>query len=58
MNALMWSGFIEIRNISTQDTMHLLPMEDQQMIQALSPDTPQKTFTNGIGSWCVVGSLE
>jgi hypothetical protein len=58
MDTLMWSGFIEIRNVSTQDTMHLLLMEDQQMIQALSADTPQKAFTNCIGSWCVVGCLE
>jgi hypothetical protein len=58
MNTLMWSGFIEIRNVSMQDTMQLLLMEDQQVIQALSPHTQEKAFTNGIGSWCVVGGLE
>ena len=26
-------------------------MEDQEMIQAFSPDASQKAFTDGIGSW-------
>jgi hypothetical protein len=50
MNALMWSCLIKILDVSTQDTMQLLVMEDQQVIQALSPNTPQKVFTNSIGS--------
>ncbi len=56
MNALMWSCPIEICDVGTQDTMQLLFTEDQYVIQALSPDTPQKAFTDGIGTrsviWC------
>jgi hypothetical protein len=29
----------------------MLLMEDQHVIQALSSDTSQKAFTDGIGSW-------
>ncbi len=34
--------------------MQLLLMEDQHMIQALSPDTQEKAFTDGMSSWCVI----
>src|SRR5438876_3678520 len=34
--------------------MQLLLTEDQQVIQALSPDTPQKAFTDRIGSRRVI----
>ena len=34
--------------------MELLLTEDQYVIQALSPHTPQKAFTNRIGSWRVI----
>src|SRR5258708_539626 len=34
--------------------LQLLLMEDQHVIQALSPDTQEKAFTDGIGSWCVI----
>jgi len=44
MNALMWSCPIEIRDVGTQDPMQLLFTEDQYVIQALSPNTPQKAL--------------
>jgi hypothetical protein len=53
-DALMWSRPVEILDIGTQDTMELLLTEDQYVIQALSPHTPQKAFTNRIGSWRVI----
>ncbi len=34
--------------------MQLLLTEDQDVIQALSPNTPQKAFTDGIGPWRVI----
>src|SRR5215470_16829772 len=58
MNTLMWSRPVEIRNIGTQHTMQLFLMEDQYMVKALSPNTSQKTFTNRIGPWCVIGRFE
>src|SRR6266516_1822965 len=58
MDPLMWSCLIEIRDVSTQDTMELLLMEDQHVIQALSSDTPQKAFTDRIGWWRVIRCFE
>ena len=58
MNTLMWSRPVEIRNIGTQHTMQLFLMEDQYVVKALSPNTSQKTFTNRIGSWRVIGRFE
>jgi len=46
----MWSFLIEIVDVGMQDTMQLLLMEDKHMIQALSPHTSQKAFTDGIGA--------
>src|SRR5258706_8911969 len=38
--------------------MQLFFMEDQYMIQALSPDTPQKALTDGISARCVIRCFE
>src|SRR5690348_3669103 len=38
--------------------MQLLLMEDQQVVKALSSHTPQKSFTDGIGSWRTIGRCE
>src|SRR5712692_1525769 len=54
----MWSCPIEIRNISTQDTMQLLLTDDQYVIEALSPNTTQETFTDRIGSGRMIGCFE
>ncbi len=58
LDAPMWSCLIEIRDIGLQDTMQLLLTEDQYVIQARSPNTPQKAFTDGIGSWRVIGCFQ
>src|SRR5436305_11179859 len=39
---------IEKHDVGTQDTMQLLLMEDQHVVQASSPDTAQKAFTDRI----------
>jgi hypothetical protein len=54
----MGSCLIEILDVGTQDTMQLFLMEDEQVIQALSPDTPQKAFTDRIGARCMRGGCE
>jgi len=54
----MWSRLIEIFDVGMQDTMELLLMEDQHMIQALSPNTSQTAFTNGIGTRGVIRRFE
>ncbi len=38
--------------------MQLLLMEDQQVVKALSSHTAQKAFTDGIGSWRLMGCFE
>jgi hypothetical protein len=38
--------------------MQLLLMEDQQVVKALSSHTAHKAFTDGIGSWRVIGCFE
>jgi hypothetical protein len=45
---------IEILDIGTQDTMQLLFIEDQYVIQALSSHTQEKAFTDGIGARCMI----
>ena len=47
-------GLIEVLGIGTQDTMQLLLVQDEQVIQTLSPHTSQKALTDGIGSWRVI----
>jgi hypothetical protein len=54
MDPLMWPCPIEKHNVGTQDTMQLLLMKDQHVVQALSPDTAQKAFTDRISSWRMI----
>jgi hypothetical protein len=54
----MRSRSVEIRAVAMQDTMQLLFMKDQDVVQTLSPNIPQKAFTDGIGSWRVIGCFQ
>ena len=38
--------------------MQLLLIEDQHVVKALSSHTQEKAFTDGIGSWRVIGCFE
>src|SRR6266700_2491262 len=38
--------------------MQLLLMENQYVVKALSPDTPQKAFTDRVGSWRMIRCSE
>jgi len=53
-DALMRPGLVEVLDIGTQDTMQLLLLQDEHVIQTLATHAAQKPFTDGIGSWCVV----
>src|SRR5436190_20599182 len=44
----MGAGLVEIENILLEEAMELLLMQDQEVIQAFSSHTPQKTFTDRI----------
>ena len=48
------SGLIEVLDIGTQDTMQLLLLQDEQVIETLATHAAQKAFTDGIGPWCVI----
>ena len=48
------SSLIEVLDIATKDTMQLLLLEDEQVIETLSPHTAQKAFTDGIGARSVI----
>ena len=51
LDALMWSGLIEVHYICVEETVELLLMQDQEVIKAFSPDAAQKALTDGICSW-------
>lgn len=57
-DALMWPGSIEVLDIGVKDTVQLLLLQDEQMIETLSSYTAQKPLTDRIGSWCVVRRFE
>src|SRR5215472_10581976 len=54
----MRSGLIEVLDTGTQDTMQLLLLQDEQVIETLAPHTAQKAFTDGIGPWRVIGRFQ
>jgi hypothetical protein len=53
-DALMRSGSIEVLDIGMQDTMQLLLLEDEKVIETLSTHATKKPFADRIGLWCVV----
>ena len=57
-DSLMWSGLIEVLDIGTQETMQLLLLQDEQVIQTLATHAAKEAFTDGIGPWCVVGRFQ
>ena len=58
MYPLMWSGSIEVRHILIEHPLELLLIENQQVVKAFLPYTPQKAFADGIRSWSMIGRFE
>jgi hypothetical protein len=54
----MRPGLVEVADIRVEYQLKLLLMQDEQVIKTLSTHTPEKAFTDGIGSWCVIRSFE
>ena len=52
-NALMGSSPVEVYHVLIEHALELLLAEDQQVVQAFLSDTPQKAFTDRIGSGSV-----
>ncbi len=46
----MRSSMIEVHHVCLEETIELLLIQDQEMIQAFSPHAPKKAFTDGIRS--------
>ena len=55
---LMRSCLVKVGDIRIEDALELLLMEDEQMVEALTPDTAQEAFTDGIGTWSVIRDCE
>jgi hypothetical protein len=51
-DALMRPGLVEVLDIGTQDTMQLLLLQNEQVIETLVTHAAHKPFTDGIGPWC------
>jgi len=45
---LMGSGLLKVEEIRSEEAMELLLLENEEVIQAFSPHTAQKTFTERI----------
>ena len=44
---------VKVRHIRLEYALELPLLQDQQVVQALLPYTPQKAFADGVGSWRV-----
>ena len=54
LDTLVWSPLIEILRIGMKQTMQLLFIENEEVIEALSPNTPQKAFADRIGAFRMI----
>src|SRR5947209_7664950 len=57
-DSLRRPGLVEVLDIGTQDTMQMILLQDEQVIETLVTHAAQKPFTDGIGPWCVIGGFE
>ena len=44
LDALMWSGLIEVHHVCVEETVELLLTQNQEVIKACSPDAAQKAL--------------
>ena len=54
----MGSCLVEVGHIGIEDTLELLLMQDQQVIEACLPHAPQEALADGIGSGCMIRRFE
>jgi hypothetical protein len=57
-DALMWPGSIKVLNIGMKNAVQLLLLQDEQVIETLSPHTAQEALTDGIGAFRVIRCFE
>jgi hypothetical protein len=53
VNPLMRSCLVEVGDIAIEHALELPLMQDQQVVQAFLPNTPQKAFADGVGAFCM-----
>jgi hypothetical protein len=54
----MRPGSVEVVSIGIEYPLELLFMQDEQVIEALTPDTAEEALTDGIGAWSVIRRFE
>jgi hypothetical protein len=54
----MRPGMIEVEDIRVEYALELLLMQDEQIVEAFPPHTPEKAFTDGIGSRSMIWYCE
>jgi len=54
LDPLIWPGMIEVPLIFLHDPTQVSLAQDQEVVEALSPQAAQKTFTDRICFWCLV----
>jgi hypothetical protein len=54
----MGSGLVEVRHIRLEHPLELPLLNNQQMVEAFLPYTPQKAFTDRIASGSVIRGRE
>ena len=50
----MRPGSVEVKDLCVEYALELLLLQDEQMVQAFTPHTPEKPFTDGIRSRSVI----
>jgi actin-like ATPase involved in cell morphogenesis len=58
LDALMRPGSVEVVQIRVEHAVELLLMQDEQMIEALTPDTAEEPLTNGIRARGIIRSCK
>lgn len=54
----MWSHMIKVLHIGLEHAIHVYLMQDNDVIKTFASYAPQKAFTDGIGTRCVIRGLE
>ena len=57
-DALMRSHVIKVLHVGLEHSIHVFLMEDKDVIKTFVAYAPQKAFTDGIGTRCVIRGLE
>jgi hypothetical protein len=51
LDALVWSCVIEVGDVFLDDAVKMALAEDEEVVKALSAETPQESLTDSVGLW-------